>query len=476
MPPSCATGQGWRSSRFGRDGSGSDGESPPPLRSRGTFRPRTPGAGKPVLWRSPRAPRASPNASRIRERGSRRPAASSWTGCCASSWRGGCVAPASMSSAPSTRTVRSVRCWSASGARRRGPYCCRLPTARRRTRPSLALKEDYGAAGLRLLVLTLSNPGVLYATNPSTLGTFFEEVDTDWEAAVALVRVVVRDPGRIAPAARRILRRLASKGSAGRLARVAESATPLPITVWAPGVSTYVCWTGGAVAPFLERLDRRLPAPRFTRSRCFRCPPRPSRPFRTTASGRRPSCQPRPVSCTSSSRVGSETALLGARELQPGGTYEMVVSHGYGLRRYATGDLFRSSVSSPVFRTCASSDGAASAGPSPEKSSPPSRSASPSRRCMPNLPDCETVSGWRFFPRTRAARHFPATTWRRSAGRRASPGACPKASRNDSMNFSGSEPRIPRQAREPPPRRGPLLDPRVGRFPSARHGRRLRPR
>ena len=205
----------------------------------------------------------------------------------------------------------------------------------------LALKEDYGAAALRLLVLTLSNPGVLYATNPSTLSTFFEEVDTDWEAAVALVRVVVRDPGRIAPAARRILRRLASKGSAGRLARVAESATPLPITVWAPGVSTYVCWTGGAVAPFLERLDRRLPAPRFTREPMFSMSTETIETIPDYRERETAFLPAAPGVLYEFLAVGSETALLGARELQPGGTYEMVVSHGYGLRRYATGDLFR---------------------------------------------------------------------------------------------------------------------------------------
>ena len=127
------------------------------------------------------------------------------------------------------------------------------------------LKEQYGAAALRLLVLTLSNPGVLYATNPSTLSGFFEELDADWERASALVRRVVREPERLHPSVWRILRKLASMGSRKRLLRVAESPEPLPITAWAPGVTTYVCWTGGAVGPFLERLDRRLPASRFTR-------------------------------------------------------------------------------------------------------------------------------------------------------------------------------------------------------------------
>lgn len=206
------------------------------------------------------------------------------------------------------------------------------------------LKERYGAPALRLLVLTLSNPGILYATNPSTLSTFFEALDADWEGAAALVRVVVRDPRRVSPAACRILRRLASRGAGDRLTRVAESAGPLPITVWAPGVSTYVCWTGGAVAPFLERLDRRLPAPRFAREAMFSMS---TETVETIPDYRLPETAFLPAApgvvheFREAPGGGAGNDLLGARELSPGGIYEMVVSHGYGLRRYATGDLFR---------------------------------------------------------------------------------------------------------------------------------------
>ena len=211
--------------------------------------------------------------------------------------------------------------------------------------PSLReLKERYGAPALRLLVLTLSNPGILYATNPSTLSTFLEALEADWDAAAALVRLVVRDPGRMSPSAGRIVRRLASKGARDRLNRVAESASPLPITVWAPGVATYVCWTGGAVAPFLERLGRRLPAPRFTREPMFSMS---TETVETIPDYRLPETAflPAAPGVVHEFRPGAgpeaTPPLLGARELRPGGTYEMVVSHGYGPRRYATGDLFR---------------------------------------------------------------------------------------------------------------------------------------
>ena len=204
----------------------------------------------------------------------------------------------------------------------------------------LALKERYGAAALRLLVLTLANPGMLYATNPSTLSAFLEEVEGDWEAATALVRLVVRDPQLVAPGARRILRRLAARGSRERLERVAESASPLPITAWNPAFTIYVCWTGGAVTPFLERLDRRLPAPRFRREPMYSMS---TETIATIPDYRRAETAFLPAAPGVAHEFlgGSGNGLLGSRELEAGTVYEMVVSHRFGLRRYATGDLFR---------------------------------------------------------------------------------------------------------------------------------------
>ena len=204
----------------------------------------------------------------------------------------------------------------------------------------LELKERYGASALRLLVLTLANPGMLYATNPSTLSAFLDEVEGDWEAAAALVRLVVRDPDRVSPAARRILRRLASRGSRDRLRLIAASASPLPITAWNPAFTTYVCWTGGAVTPFLERLDRRLPAAGFRREPMYSMS---TETIETIPDYRRKQTAflPAAPGVLHEFLPASEGCLLGATALEPGGTYEMVVSHRFGPRRYATGDLFR---------------------------------------------------------------------------------------------------------------------------------------
>ena len=292
----------------------------------------------------------------------------------------------------------------------------------------LELKERYGASALRLLVLTLANPGMLYATNPSTLSGFLEEVEGEWEAAAALVRFVVRDPDRVSPAARRILRRLASRGSRDRLGEVAESASPLPITAWNPAFTTYVCWTGGAVTPFLERLDRRLPAPRFRREPMY------SMSTETVATipdyrRKQTAFLPAAPGVLHEFLPASEGCLLGATALEPGGTYEMVVSHRFGPGATPRGISFGSSGSWAVSRTSASSAGAAWAGPSPAKNSPSSRWVRRFARWRPNTPACATAAGWRCSLRIPAARRSPATASPRWAGIQA-------ASRVDCRNAS----------------------------------------
>ncbi len=206
----------------------------------------------------------------------------------------------------------------------------------------LRLADEYGDAALRLLLLTLSNPGILYATNPSTLSTFFDELDADWERASALARTVSRSPPALDPAALRILRRLRSTGDSGRLARLAASPAPLPITAWAPAAAICVCWTGGAVRPFLDRLDRRLPAPRFCRIPMFSMS---TETVETIPDFRGPEPAFLPfapgVLHEFLDQQAANPRLLSSGELQPGGIYEMVVSHRFGLTRYATGDLFR---------------------------------------------------------------------------------------------------------------------------------------
>jgi hypothetical protein len=122
------------------------------------------------------------------------------------------------------------------------------------------------------------------------------------------------------------------------------SDAPLPLRLCAPAIQTYVCWVGGYVKPFLDRLATHLPPDRY------RLVPMYSMSTETLETvghfaGDKVAFLPL------ASRVlyefveeGAEDNprnLLKANQLQAGKTYSMVVSDPHGLRRYQTGDLFR---------------------------------------------------------------------------------------------------------------------------------------
>ena len=221
-----------------------------------------------------------------------------------------------------------------------------------------ALAAEYGATAVRLWLMTIANPGVLYSTNPSTISTFFDDVSQNWHESAALIRVWCKDPKRFSSDVRKIARRLASVGSDKRLQAIAASNTPLPIDVWAPSVEAYLCWTGGYVKPFLDRLQQYLPSPRyrlipmysmstetietmahFDNNDVYFLPLAPGVVYEFVehteqAHNIQPAQQARVVKPTEQARFIAPT------ELEPGKLYEMIVSDAYGLRRYHTADLF----------------------------------------------------------------------------------------------------------------------------------------
>ena len=127
-----------------------------------------------------------------------------------------------------------------------------------------SLVPHYGAAAVHLWLLTASNPGLLYSTNPSTISTFLDELACDWPRSSRLIRDWCNDPASFSPAIHKIFHRLESRDCSKRLKQIALSDGPMPLAVCAPAVTAYICWTGGYVQPFLDRLAAQLPAPRYT--------------------------------------------------------------------------------------------------------------------------------------------------------------------------------------------------------------------
>jgi hypothetical protein len=202
-----------------------------------------------------------------------------------------------------------------------------------------ALAAEYGAAAVRLWILTISNPGVLYSTNPSTLSTFFDELANHWRESSSLIRNWRRQRKRFNADVRNIARRLDSIGSEQRLEAIAQSAEPVPISTWAPALEAYICWTGGYVKPFLDRLQKYLPPARY---RLIPMYSMSTETIETLAHFENNDVFFLPIAPgVHYEFLESETErLLGPHELEPGKSYEMIVSDKYGLRHYRTDDLF----------------------------------------------------------------------------------------------------------------------------------------
>lgn len=205
------------------------------------------------------------------------------------------------------------------------------------------LAAEYGANAVRLWVLTMANPGVLYATNPSTISTFLDELKNNWTVCSTLIKDWHRRPQRFDRTVHAIARRLDSRGSAERLRRVASSTSPVPLEQFAPAVRAYICWTGGYVKPFLYRLAVHLPPSRYRPVPMYSMSTETLETetvFRDAGIYFLPLANGVVYEFIHAESNDSPEKLVNPDELTAGETYVMVVSDSYGLRRYQTGDLF----------------------------------------------------------------------------------------------------------------------------------------
>ncbi|MCK6549793.1 GH3 auxin-responsive promoter family protein [Myxococcota bacterium] len=201
----------------------------------------------------------------------------------------------------------------------------------------------FGATAVRLWLMVLSNPGLVYSTNPSTLAVLLAELFDDWPRATSMIRAVVAgevdDPGT-----RRITRRVIATGAAERLARVASSSSPLPIADYLPGLSAYCCWDGGYVTSFLAQIHRWLPRDRYFHVPMYAMSTETIETLPYFGAdgtiaflplGPRVVYELLPEDTPDDPRL-----LLAPRAAERGRTYALVVSDPWGLVRYQTEDLF----------------------------------------------------------------------------------------------------------------------------------------
>ena len=225
------------------------------------------------------------------------------------------------------------------------PYLCGLQ-APHRVQNHAAIRKlavEYGETAVRLWILALADPAVFYATNPSTLARFFEDVRGDWAASRRLVADYVSDPGALPRALGRIHRRIATKGAADRLALIARSRTPLSPGRMFPSLRAFCCWDGGYVGPFIDQVREHLPAANYRHLPMYSMATETVETVLAVRDGL-PHFLPMAPGVLyefleESTRDQPGNVLL-PEELRPGRRYTMVVSDDYGLCRYQTEDLF----------------------------------------------------------------------------------------------------------------------------------------
>ena len=206
-----------------------------------------------------------------------------------------------------------------------------------------SLVSEYGTTAVRLWVLAIANPGILYSTNPSTLSSFIDDLANEWQRSTRLIQDWRQKPELFDHSAHAIANRLESSGSDRRLDRIAKSDVPLAFEVCVPAVRSYICWVGGYVKPFLDRLATRLPPDRYRLIPMYSMSTETLETvghFRGEEVAFLPSARGVLYEFIEERGKSATQTLLTASQLQVGKTYSMVVSDAYGLRRYQTGDLF----------------------------------------------------------------------------------------------------------------------------------------
>ncbi len=200
------------------------------------------------------------------------------------------------------------------------------------------LEKHYSRDAIRLWIITLSNPGVIYATNPSTIALFLERLISDWSDVTALVRDYTQRSDSLPREVLEIGQKLTSKGADERLTSLADSGEPMSILDAAPALSHYFCWDGGYVRPYLNRLQRLLPPDKVTHC--------PMYSLSTEAIETLPLFVRGKVAFLPISRqvlpeyLDCDGAIVPRDKLVSGMEVTLVVSDPWGLKRYNTEDLF----------------------------------------------------------------------------------------------------------------------------------------
>lgn len=197
--------------------------------------------------------------------------------------------------------------------------------------------ERYSSSAIHIFQLMLTQPSLVAMANPSSLYLLLRRIREDWEQHRLELRALCAEP--LAAALIKRFGRDAELERARLLVLLSKAEPPDPRQMF-PKLRGLYCWDGGYVGPFLERLHSELSIPNLEHFPSF------SLSTECVATQLYPRYFGRggiPITsglCYEFYQEQKPHVLLKPWELQGGERYVMLVSDGYGLRRYDTADLF----------------------------------------------------------------------------------------------------------------------------------------
>lgn len=198
------------------------------------------------------------------------------------------------------------------------------------TRRGQRLRQEIGLYPARLSLMMVTNPRFLYATNPSTLTHFFDELLHNWAPIKSNLEKLLKSPHLL-----KELLKLEEGEALERLKEIVRLDKPPTLAQVFPELKAVITWDGGYVAPYSDKLKTLLPdvthIPMYSMSTesIETLPHRDGKDlyFLPTMSDTYP-------------EFLREGKLYSPLELKKGETYGLVVTTTFGLLRYDTQDEF----------------------------------------------------------------------------------------------------------------------------------------
>ena len=194
------------------------------------------------------------------------------------------------------------------------------------TKEGEALIARVGELTARIMVLAITQPKILYATNPSTLTFFLRELELRWKE----VRVRLKNipPG---------LMKLSDKNGERLLMTFLIRDKAPKLQELLPDLKIVITWDGGYVKPFLDQLKAKLPGVVFLPMYSMSTETIETLPHRI---GEKLYFFPLSRGTYPEFEDLDNGRHLAPFDVEAGKAYELIMSDEWGLRRYATGDLF----------------------------------------------------------------------------------------------------------------------------------------